>query len=105
MGRRDTPWPDETEKAAPRAIGDRFAKTHEDRKAFLNGLNNDATSRTVVYRDSKGSLYQAALGDMMLQMILHSAHHRAQAVNMLRRLGAEPPELDYMYRVRVPAAL
>jgi uncharacterized protein YciI len=57
-----------------------------------------------VYRDSKGSLFQATLGDMLMQGVMHTKHHQAQAVNALKRLGAAWPELDYMYRVRKPAA-
>jgi uncharacterized damage-inducible protein DinB len=36
-------------------------------------------------------------------MLNHSAHHRAQAVNMLRRVNAGLVELDYMYRIRQAA--
>jgi uncharacterized damage-inducible protein DinB len=39
---------------------------------------------------------------MLLQGALHSKHHQAQAVNILRRLGAAWPELDYMMHVRKP---
>jgi uncharacterized damage-inducible protein DinB len=47
---------------------------------------------------------------MVLQMFVHSTHHRAQAVNMLRHVGAVMPvsgnaagQVDYMMMVRVPA--
>ena len=42
------------------------------------------------------------LGDTMLQIGGHGTHHRAQAVNMLRRLGRTAPPLDYIdYREEV----
>jgi uncharacterized damage-inducible protein DinB len=40
---------------------------------------------------------------MLLQLCYHATHHRAQAVNILRRLGTQAPELDYMMRIREPA--
>ena len=36
------------------------------------------------------------LGDTMLQLCGHGTHHRAQALNMARRLGARVANLDYL---------
>ena len=102
-GHAETPWPDEEERADMATMRERLKRTWEKRDAFLATVGNDKLSRDVVYRDSLGTLYQAPLGDMMLQLCIHSTHHRAQVVNMLRRLGNEPPELDYMYWKRRPA--
>jgi uncharacterized damage-inducible protein DinB len=103
QGRTETPWPDEEERVGVAALAERFEPVVRQRNAFLATVHDAALSRVVTYRDSKGSLFQAALGDMMMQMIVHSIHHRAQAVNMLRRVGAAAPELDYMMWVRKPA--
>jgi len=103
MGRSETPWVDEDEAVEVQTIRNRFEVTWRERDAFLRTLADADLSRPQVYRDSKGSLFQATLGDMMLQMYLHSTHHRAQIVNMLRRLGTAPLELDYMCWVRKPA--
>jgi len=102
-GQAKTPWPNEEERVAAATMQERLKRTWKRRDAFLATVGNDELSRDVVYRDSFGSLYRAALGDMMLQLCIHSTHHRAQVVNMLRRLGDEPPELDYMYWIRQPA--
>jgi len=40
---------------------------------------------------------------MLVQGVMHSKHHQAQAANILRRLDAKWPELDYMMRIRKPA--
>jgi uncharacterized damage-inducible protein DinB len=36
------------------------------------------------------------IGQSALQVIIHSAHHRAQVNARLRDLGAEPPAIDYI---------
>jgi uncharacterized damage-inducible protein DinB len=36
------------------------------------------------------------IGESALQVIIHSAHHRAQVNARLRDLGAEPPAIDYI---------
>lgn len=102
QGQSETPWPDETEPFGIVAFAERFGQLTAQRDAFINGCTVDDLSRHITYRDSKGSLFVATLGDMMLQMFVHSTHHRAQAVNLIRRVGGSPPELDYMMTVRQP---
>lgn len=104
QGRTETPWPDEDEAASAKAIAERFPKTYSERSAFLDSLQNGELEREVTYRDSKGSLFHALLGDMVMQAIIHSIHHRSQAVNMIRRLGGSLVELDYMTWVRRAAS-
>jgi uncharacterized damage-inducible protein DinB len=103
QGRTETPWPDEAERVEVGAIRERLAEVYRVRDGFVGGLSDADLRRAVCYRDSKGGRFTASLGDMMTQMIVHSIHHRAQAVNMLRRLEAGAPELDYMMWVRRPA--
>lgn len=94
------PWPSENQGLSPAQILERFESVWKDRDAFLTSLSPYRLAREQVYRDSKGSLFAATLQDMILQGFMHSKHHQAQSVNMIRRVGGEPPELDYMYRVR-----
>lgn len=102
-GEAHTPWPNEKERVTIDALAERFAHTRSQRDAFLATLSRADLTRLQPYRDSRGSMFQATLGDMLLQGCIHSIHHRAQAVNILRRLGASPPELDFMMSVRKPA--
>lgn len=101
----ETPWPSEAERVSVVELRARFASMRVERNAFIeslaaSGANLDAMHR---YRDSFGKLFSASLGDMLIQAVMHSKHHQAQAVNILRRLDAKWPELDYMYRVRTSA--
>jgi len=102
-GHAETPWPNEEALVSSATMRERLKLAWKSRDDFLATVPPDELVREVVYRDSFGSLYRASLGDMMLHSCLHSTHHRAQVVNMFRRLGAMPPELDYMYWIRRPA--
>ena len=102
QGRSETKWPSEEERVGADALLKRFETMWRERDAFLKKIAGSDLGRTVIYRDSKGSEFQAALSDMLLQMLVHSTHHRSQAVNMLRHVGAGPVELDYMMAVRRP---
>ena len=101
----ETRWPPDNEILTVPNMQDRFANTWRERAGFFLGLTHNDLAKVIIYRDSKGSLFDASLGDMILQGILHSGHHRAQAVNILRRLGAGLVELDYMMWVRRPASV
>ena len=97
------PWPNE---AAPVSLDDlahRFAAVASARREFVTALSPADLAREQTYRDSKGSHFRATLSDMLLQGLVHSIHHRAQAANALRRLDHPGPDLDFMYHVRQPA--
>ncbi len=94
------PWPSESEHVTVKDVGARLSANAAARGQFLGSLSESDLGRVQTYRDSKGSMFRATLRDMLLQGILHSKHHQAQAVNILRRVGAAWPEVDYMYRVR-----
>jgi uncharacterized damage-inducible protein DinB len=96
------PWPSEDQPLSPQQILARFEDLWKDRDGFLATLAPYRLAREQTYRDSKGSLFIATLEDMIIQGFMHTKHHQAQSVNMIRRVGGEPPELDYMYRVRKP---
>jgi uncharacterized damage-inducible protein DinB len=57
-----------------------------------------------VQRDDKTPMIvTASRGDIFTQLVLHEVHHRAQAMNMLRQLGATLEDIDYnalMYKRR-----
>jgi uncharacterized damage-inducible protein DinB len=99
----DVPWPNESEMLPIAELRRRFDVVAAARVPFIASLTPDRLAREQVYRDSKGSLFRATLLDMLLQGITHSTHHRAQAVNVLRRLGRPAPEVDYMMHLRKPA--
>lgn len=96
-------WGGENEPLPPAGMTPRFEAMRAARAAFFGTLRAGDLDREQVYRDSKGSQFRAALRDMLIQGFVHSTHHRAQAVNILRRLGQPAPELDFMMHARRPA--
>ncbi len=98
----ENPWPGEGERVAIADLRGRFEANARAREEWMGTLAPGDSARVQKYRDSKGNLFEATLGDMLVQGVMHTKHHQAQAVNALKRLGAAWPELDYMYRVRRP---
>jgi len=95
-------WPSETDAVSLPQLSERFEVHYRDRDGWLATPDAARLERIQQYRDSRGGLYRATLGDMIFQGLHHSIHHRAQAVNMLRQVGGEVPEVDFMVWARRP---
>jgi len=52
--------------------------------------------RPVEYRSLKGDPFRTPLGDILLHVALHGAHHRGQIATLLRGAGAQVPATDYI---------
>ena len=100
QGKSETPWPDEDKLISIATLAESFRHTSAQRAMFVGSLKDSDLQRVQPYRDSLGGRFQATMGAMMIQAIVHSVHHRAQAVNLFRRTGAHAPELDYMMHMR-----
>lgn len=97
------PWPAERVHTPLSEIAAELSAVAAARDRWLGSLADAQLLVVQPYRDSRGKLYRASLLDMLLQGLIHSVHHRAQAVNAIRRLGGVPPELDYMVHHRQEA--
>ena len=102
-GQAEAKWPAKPIPSSAQDMAVMFEDVAQQRRDFLNRVTDDDLDRIQKYRDSRGTLFQATLRQMLLQMIVHATHHRAQAVNAVRRVGGTAPELDYMAQVRVKA--
>jgi uncharacterized damage-inducible protein DinB len=75
----------------------RFQATAAERARLIDGLPPDGGAQRVSYTASTGETIAFPLGDMFLHVANHGVQHRAQAVNMLRRLGRKVSGIDYLY--------
>lgn len=97
-GNVEAKWPAKPIPEDPAAMLEMFRAEATARKALIIGPAD--LDRRQQYRDSRGSLFEASLQDMLIQMVVHATHHRAQLVNAIRRVGGDPLEVDYMQMVR-----
>lgn len=72
-----------------------YDRTIAERENFLSTLDSAGLQREIQAQFAPGSFLYFRLGEVMLQLCGHGTHHRAQAINMIRRLGGTPPGLDY----------
>jgi uncharacterized damage-inducible protein DinB len=81
-------------------LAQRGAETRAQRAAFMAGLTDSDLSRPVSATPRADVQRTFPLGVTMLQLTFHGVHHRAQALNLLRQLGAQTPALDYIAMIR-----
>lgn len=93
-------FPATDETADLPTIRARFEATIAERDAYLNTLSADDVARIVAATPRPGVRREFPLALTAAQLAFHGTHHRAQALNMLRRLGATPPGLDYVLFAR-----
>lgn len=83
-----------------------FASLARDRTILLESDPN-ALSKSISYRNMKGEPDEQKLGDLVLHVLNHGVHHRAQVVHFLKRQGKTfPGGIDYIfYRIARPTTL
>jgi uncharacterized damage-inducible protein DinB len=60
----------------------------------------DETGRIVTYQNSKGESFQNSVEDILMHLIIHGQHHRAQISSLLRASGVTPPVTDFIFFLR-----
>lgn len=85
-----------------RALGRWARGFYLELPAYATSLQPTALQREVEFPwaaqlvERLGSAKPASLADTVLQLALHSAHHRGQVLARLRELESEPPLIDFI---------
>lgn len=83
----------------PAELDAALSKLASVRDAWLSAQPAGSADRLVTYKNLRGEQYTNRLGDILMHVCNHGVHHRAQAVNMIRRVGGEVPKpgADYIF--------
>ena len=79
-----------------------FEKMHQAWADYLDGLTDAALARKFEYRSTEGNLYRSTVQDVLTQLFGHSLYHRGQIAYLVRSLGAQPAETDFIFWSREP---
>ena len=78
-------------------IKEKLPESSEEWSEFVETMNDDHFKEEHQYTNSKGDLYKSTMEDVILHIVNHSTHHRAQISKLLREQGEEPPVTDYIF--------
>jgi uncharacterized damage-inducible protein DinB len=78
------------------AIGERWATVEQDRNRFIQSLTPAQLQEPVAYINTRGQDFTYPLWQQMAHVANHSTYHRGQVTTLLRQLGAEPQNTDFL---------
>lgn len=89
-------WPEEKFDE----IKKQLQESSEEWAEFIETMNEDHFKEEHQYANSKGKLFTSSMEDVIIHVINHSTHHRAQISQLLREQGDNPPPTDYIFYSR-----
>ena len=78
------------------SIGERWAIVEQDRNRFIQTLTPAKLQESVAYINTRGVPFTYPLWQQMAHVVNHSSYHRGQVTTLLRQLGAEPQNTDFL---------
>jgi len=68
--------------------------------SYLTSLGEAGLSGSVAYQNTKGESFTSQKQDILMHVVMHSAHHRGQIAANLRASGCTPAYTDFIHAVR-----
>lgn len=89
-------WPDHPLKECESLM----TEVYQNWLTFLEGLSLERLAEKIHYKNSKGTPFETAAGDILMHVVIHGEHHRGQITTLLRQAGEQPPVTDFIAFVR-----
>ncbi len=81
---------------SPEACRSLSARTLAGFAELVAGATPERLAARVAYRNTRGEAFETPLGDLLLHVALHGAHHRGQIAALLRGGGLPVPVTDFV---------
>lgn len=103
-------WLDRLQQTPPRLVvwpdlslvdcDARLQESQNEWRAYLALLSDDILASRCAYKNSKGETWENTVLDVFTHVLFHSAYHRGQIAQEIRRSGSTPAYTDYIHAVR-----
>ena len=87
-----------------RSLKVRWAEVEIDQWNFLSKISDESLEEVVEYQNFKNEIWEYPLWAMIYEMVNHASYHRGQVVAMMRQVGAQPTQLDFLVFVDLKQA-
>ncbi len=78
------------------SLRQRWETVEQDRNRFLQTLTPVSLQQSISYINLRGQPFAYPLWQQMIHVTNHSTYHRGQVTTLLRQLGAEPQNTDFL---------
>jgi uncharacterized damage-inducible protein DinB len=89
-------WPNFTLAQCEEELED----VYQEIRSLFAAIGEDGLNKDVSYTNSKGEEFTNKAEDILIHVIVHSAHHRGQIAANVRSTNSEPPHTDFIHGVR-----
>lgn len=79
-------------------LADLFRQAHAEEAEFVSKLEESELARVLPMPWIEGA--RPTVAEALMQVVMHSQHHRGQVASRLRALGGHPPMVDYILWIR-----
>lgn len=63
-----------------------------EQRAFVEGLDDVALARPVIYKNASGGESSAPLAPLLQHVVNHATHHRSELATMITLISGSPPD-------------
>ncbi len=95
-GRSPKKLPDGWEFPDLAAIEQRWRDVERGVRDYLARLDEEALTRPLTYVNLKGETWTYPLWRTLIHLVNHQTYHRGQVTTLLRQLGAQPVQIDFL---------
>jgi uncharacterized damage-inducible protein DinB len=78
------------------AVRERWGTVERGVSEYLAGLTEEVLTHPLSYVNLKGETWTYPLWQMLFHVVNHQTYHRGQVTTLLRQLGAQPAQTDYL---------
>ncbi len=77
-------------------VVERWGAVERDIREYVAGLDEAALARLLSYINTQGEEWSYPLWQMVVHLLNHQSYHRGQVTTLLRLLGVQPPQVDFL---------
>ena len=96
-GRWTSPLLEDQEAHGIAEIKQAFSRSHDELQRFVGATSNAQLDKELEYEAWRGGTHRMLLWQLMIQLMNHGTHHRAEICMALTAMGRAVKELDYHF--------